>query len=101
MFSNHTLTPETETSTHYFWHHARNFRLDEPDLTDRFAEATKLAFGEDVIIIESQQDRMMRAPADKPIIDINADAGVLQARRMLDELIEAERLGTPARGAAE
>ncbi len=101
MFSNHTLTPETETSTHYFWHHARNFRLDEPDLTDKLAEATKLAFGEDVIIIESQQDRMMRAPADKPIIDINADAGVLQAWRMLDELIEAEQRGTPARGAAE
>lgn len=93
MFSNHTLTPETETSTHYFWHHARNFRLDEPDLTDRLAEATKTAFGEDVIIIESQQDRMNRAPADKPIVDINADAGVLQARRMLDEFIAAERRG--------
>jgi phenylpropionate dioxygenase-like ring-hydroxylating dioxygenase large terminal subunit len=101
MYSNHTLTPETETSTHYFWHHARNFRLNEPDLTDKLAEATKAAFGEDVIIIESQQDRMNRAPADKPIIDINADAGVLQARRMLDELIEAEQTETPHRGAAE
>ena len=91
MYSNHTLTPETKTSTHYFWHHARNFRLDEPDLTDKLATATKTAFGEDVGIIEAQQDRMNRAPADKPIIDINADAGVLQARRPLDGLIEAER----------
>ncbi|MBT5048264.1 MAG: aromatic ring-hydroxylating dioxygenase subunit alpha [Rhodospirillaceae bacterium] len=91
MYSNHTLTPETETSTHYFWHHARNFRLDEDDLTNRLATATKTAFGEDVIIIEMQQDRMDRAPANKPIIDINADAGVLQARRLLDERIEAEQ----------
>lgn len=91
MYSNHTLTPETEKSTHYFWHHARNFRLDEPDLTDKLATATKTAFGEDVIIIEMQQDRMDRAPADKPIVDINADAGVLQARRLLDGLIEAEQ----------
>ena len=29
MYSNHTITPETERSCHYFWHHARNFRLDE------------------------------------------------------------------------
>ncbi len=91
MFSNHTLTPETEKSTHYFWHHARNFRLDEPALTERLASATKTAFGEDVEIIEAQQNRMDRAPADKTIIDINADAGVLQARRLLDALIEAER----------
>ena len=100
MYSNHTLTPETESSTHYFWHHARNFRLDEPDLTDTLANATKTAFGEDVIIIEMQQDRMDRAPADKPIIDINADAGVLQARRLLDGLIEAEQADASL-GAAE
>jgi phenylpropionate dioxygenase-like ring-hydroxylating dioxygenase large terminal subunit len=90
MFSNHTLTPETESSTHYFWHHARNFRLDEPELTEKLAKATSTAFGEDVIIIETQQNRMERAGAQKPIIDINADAGVLQASRMLDALIEAE-----------
>ena len=100
MYSNHTLTPETETSTHYFWHHARNFRLDDTELTAKLATATTTAFGEDVIIIESQQDRMNRAPADKPIVDINADAGVLQARRMLDDLIEAEQAGTPTRGTA-
>jgi vanillate O-demethylase monooxygenase subunit len=91
MFSNHTLTPETETSTHYFWHHARNFRLDEPALTERLEAATSKAFGEDVAIIEAQQDRMARAPAGKPIVDINADAGVLQARRLLDRLIEQEQ----------
>mgnify|MGYP001976587342 FL=1 len=90
MFSNHTLTPETETSTHYFWHHARNFRLDEPDLTKKLAKATSNAFGEDVIIIETQQDRMERAGPQKSIIDINADSGVLQARRLLDGLIAGE-----------
>jgi phenylpropionate dioxygenase-like ring-hydroxylating dioxygenase large terminal subunit len=95
MFSNHTLTPETRTSTHYFWHHARNFRLDEPALTERLAKATSTAFGEDVGVVEAQQDRMTRAPADKPIIDINADAGVLQARRLLDRLIAEERAGAP------
>lgn len=95
MFSNHTLTPETATSTHYFWHHARNFRLDEPALTERLAKATSTAFGEDVAIIAAQQDRMSRAPAEKPIVDIAADAGVLQARRLLDRLIAEEQAGRP------
>ena len=90
MFSNHTLTPETKSSTHYFWHHARNFRLEERSLTERLAEATSTAFREDVEIIETQQDRMERIGPEKTTIDINADAGVLQARRMLDELIDRE-----------
>jgi len=87
MFSNHTITPETEKSSHYFWHHARNFRLDEPDLTETLAKAAGTAFYEDVGIIEAQQARMDAAKPDKPIIDINADAGVLQARRLLEALI--------------
>ena len=90
MFSNHSITPESATSSHYFWHHARNFRLDEPELTERLAAATRTAFGEDVVIIEGQQDRMDRASPDKPIVDIQADAGVLQGRRLLDAMIAAE-----------
>ena len=90
MFSNHTLTPETEKTTHYFWHHARNFRLEDDTLTEKLANSTGTAFAEDVIIIETQQDRMERLGSHKATVDINADAGVLQARRLLDGLIERE-----------
>jgi phenylpropionate dioxygenase-like ring-hydroxylating dioxygenase large terminal subunit len=95
MYSNHSVTPETATSCHYFWHHARNFRLDEPALTETLAGATRTAFGEDVVIIEGQQARLAAARPDKPVVDINADAGVLQARRVLDALIEAEKTAAP------
>ena len=90
LYSNHSITPESAGSAHYFWHHARNFRLGEAALTERLAAATRTAFGEDVVIIEAQQRRIDQAPPDKPIIDINADAGVLQGRRLLDALIAAE-----------
>jgi vanillate O-demethylase monooxygenase subunit len=63
------------------------------------AKATSTAFGEDVGVVEAQQDRMSRARPDKPIIDINADAGVLQARRLLDRLISEESMG--GRGKAQ
>jgi len=91
MFSNHSITPETATTSHYFWHHARDFRLEDAALTERLAEGTRTAFGEDVVIIEAQQRRMDAARPDKPIIDINADAGVMQGRRLLDEMIAEEQ----------
>ena len=91
MYSNHSVTPETQGSCHYFWHHARNFRLDELALTETLAEVTRTAFGEDVVIIEQQQRRLEAARPDRPAIDINADAGALQARRVLDALLVAER----------
>lgn len=93
MYSNHTITPETASSCHYFWHHARNFRLDDADLTGFLQQATSGAFFEDVAIIEAQQNSYDTAPADFRQIDINADAGVLQASRTLDRLIAAEAAG--------
>ena len=92
MFSNHSVTPETEKSSHYFWHHARDFRLDDRGLTQTLAQATKTAFYEDVEIIEAQQERINTARIDKPIIDINADAGVLRARRMLEGLLDSQKI---------
>ena len=90
MFSNHTLTPETETTCHYFWHHARDFKRDDAALTDYLRQATGEAFYEDVVIVEAQQKSLDSAPDDFTMIDINADAGVLQASRILDGLIAAE-----------
>ena len=90
VHSNHTITPETEKSCHYFWHHARNFRLDDAALTKILATAAGNAFGEDVIILAAQQRSIDTAPDGWSWIDINADAGVLQARRVVDGLVAAE-----------
>ncbi len=90
MYSNHTITPETARSCHYFWHHARNFRLDEPEVTEFLRAAASGAFYEDVVIIDAQQKSIDAMPADAPRIDINADFGVLQASRILDRLIAEE-----------
>lgn len=91
MFSNHSITPETESSCHYFWHHARDFNLGDDALTDFQKKAAGEAFSEDVVIIEAQQKSLDRAPGWEPACDITADAGVLQARRMLSALLDAER----------
>jgi len=88
-YSNHTLTPETDQSTHYFWHHARNFRMDDEALTDRLRQMFSSALQEDVVAIGAQQRAMNRRP-DAPEIDINSDNCSIQTRRLLESRITAE-----------
>ena len=88
-YSNHTLTPETETTTHYFWHQARNFRLDDEELTERLRAVFPKALYEDVVAISAQQTSI-EAVGDRPAIDISVDNGTLQARRLLDQRIVDE-----------
>ena len=93
------LTPETETSTHYFYGHTRNFRLGEEEVAEKFRTNFTQVFLEDKAVLEAQQ-AMMSSEPDAPRIDIGADAPGLQVRRLLRELIAAER-SDPASIAAE
>ena len=61
VYSNHTMTPETGTSTHYFWHHARNFRLDDAAFTEELRGMFSSALKEDVVAIEAQQKSLARS----------------------------------------
>jgi vanillate O-demethylase monooxygenase subunit len=88
-YSNHTLTPETETSTHYFWHHARNFRRGDEAFTEQLRSVFAAALREDVEVIAAQQQSL---DAGGPLVDINVDNGALQGRRLLEQKIAAEAL---------
>ena len=97
IYSNHSMTPETGRATHYFWHQARNFKRDDESVSAFFYKAFDTALGEDVATIEAQQ-RCIDALGHRPTVDINADAGVAAARRLLDRLIAGEgraRAGAP------
>lgn len=89
MWSTHLITPETETSTHYHWCYARNYKLDDEETTRLLKEGGHMTFMEDVDVLEIQQAAMLDRP-DAPAIDINIDNGPLQSRRILSELIEKE-----------
>ena len=98
MWSTHLITPETDVSTHYHWCYARNYRLNEPDVTELLRKGGALTFGEDVAAIEQQQQNLIRF-AGRPSIDINIDKAPLLARRIVADHIAAERGGS--RAAAE
>jgi vanillate O-demethylase monooxygenase subunit len=89
------ITPETATSCHYFFANARNFAHDDAKLSELLRKGTFEAFGEDKLVLEAQQKIIDLDPA-APQIDIDADAGGLQARRIVDRLLAEENAAQAA-----
>jgi vanillate O-demethylase monooxygenase subunit len=85
------ITPESFTSTHYFWAFARNFRLDEPAVTEFTRENVAHTFDEDKEMLEAQQQNI--GATDRPPfqVTLRADAGPTQGRRLLATMIVAEQ----------
>jgi phenylpropionate dioxygenase-like ring-hydroxylating dioxygenase large terminal subunit len=88
------ITPETETSTHYFFMQAHNFRLQDAVVTESIDQSQRAAFLEDKRILEAQQ-RMIDSTPESLMVAIVADAGLMQYRRLIKDLIEQERSPIP------
>ncbi|RJG06985.1 aromatic ring-hydroxylating dioxygenase subunit alpha [Noviherbaspirillum cavernae] len=84
----HGITPETETTSHYFWTIASNSHPDRPDMSELVYSQTEATFAEDKVVIEAQYQNMCRF-GDLPMIDIHVDAGANRARRIIDRLNKA------------
>ena len=84
------LTPETETSMWYFWGMARNFRPDDKGLTAQIREGQGKIFAEDLQMLESQQANHSKW-AGRDLLKLNIDAGGVQARKVIERLVAAER----------
>ena len=82
-------TPETATTTHHFYAHARLFRIDDPAMDEVFRTDFVRVFREDLAIMEAQQ-RMVDEMPDAPVVDINFDAPALTMRGLLEERIAAQ-----------
>ena len=93
------ITPETETSIHYFWGMARNFKPGDPALTTQIREGQGKIFAEDQQMLELQQENLLRYP-DRKLLMLNIDAGGVQSRKILDRLLAAERAPAAAQAVA-
>ena len=88
----HLLTPETESSTHYFWAFARNSKLHDETFSAHLRDSISKAFmAEDCPIIEWQQ-RYNALPGQAPMRrqTLPGDAGGARARRIVERLREVE-----------
>jgi phenylpropionate dioxygenase-like ring-hydroxylating dioxygenase large terminal subunit len=90
IWTNHLITPETETSSHYLYGYARNFALNDPGMSTLLSEGSRTTFLEDVDFLEAVQTHCRGGSIDG-LVDLNADAAQLQARHMLSRLISAEQ----------
>jgi phenylpropionate dioxygenase-like ring-hydroxylating dioxygenase large terminal subunit len=81
----HGVTPETDSSTHYFWTIATNPHPDKNDVTQLVVDQTAMTFEEDRLIINAQWQNQCRFPGRKQI-GIHVDAGPARARRIIESL---------------
>jgi vanillate O-demethylase monooxygenase subunit len=96
------VTPETETTSHYFWAQAQDFAGDDPTISELDFNLVHTAFQEDLAIIKGQQENIDLDP-DAFRLDLAADRAGVQAKRMVDRMIKAEQAGQagePARKSA-
>ena len=93
------ITPETETSIHYFWGMARNFKPQDSSLTTQIRDGQGKIFAEDQQMLELQQQNLLRYP-DRRLLMLNIDAGGVQSRKILDRLLAAERAPATAQAVA-
>jgi phenylpropionate dioxygenase-like ring-hydroxylating dioxygenase large terminal subunit len=90
IWSSHLITPETEHSSHYMFCFARDFGLDDNEMSKMLFEGSKATFMEDVEFLEAVQTNRVDGSLDG-LIHVTADAAQLQARRMLNAMIGAEQ----------
>lgn len=88
----HIMTPESATSTHYFYASTRDFAVEDAALNERFARARDRIFStEDKPMINAQQERMEGADFWdlKPIL-LRIDEGAIRVRRRIERMIAEE-----------
>lgn len=100
MCNLHAAIPETETTTHYFYRSVRNYGDERLDAM--FSEAADTIFSQDKPILEAQQ----RIVGNRDIFDhkpasFSGDLLTIEARRILQRLIESQSVGTPVNRVAE
>lgn len=84
------LTPETESSTHYFFAHAHNCHIDDPRVTEGVHANIITAFEEDRVMITAQQKNLEADPNFK-MVPLSIDNALSQFRWLVNKFIEQER----------
>lgn len=86
------ITPETNTSTNYYYAQCRNFALDDVEMGKFMLEANQAAFSEDVFAIEhiNKMQDLDQTP-DFYEVDFPADLPGVSMRRYLKKLSDTEQ----------
>ncbi len=89
------VTPETETSTHYFWSVARHFAVEDEATSKAMRDISSDAFDEDVAVLAAQQRSIDSDGANRPLGAFVCDAAGTAVRRVLARKLAEENSRTP------
>jgi vanillate O-demethylase monooxygenase subunit len=87
----HGITPETETTTHYFGFSTRNFRLDSEDLDTFQLNSDCMIRQQDVDAIEAVERTLEEAVERQRELLVRSDAPAVKVRRQIQALLQAEQ----------
>src|SRR5205085_875261 len=90
LHSCQTVTPETETTTHYFCQQSRRVEEGTHAVADALYKALLVAFEEDRAMITAQS-RAIDADPGAPMLPLAMDAAVVRFRKLVAETVAAER----------
>jgi vanillate O-demethylase monooxygenase subunit len=85
-----SFTPETESTTHYFWSTVRSWGLDDANVSKIYKDMTDLAFAEDARIVELQQELIDGDTSGTPLVSLAFDRAGLGARRIIKRKLDEE-----------
>jgi phenylpropionate dioxygenase-like ring-hydroxylating dioxygenase large terminal subunit len=88
------ITPETATTTHYFWGMARNFDIQDVGFTKRLKTQQGNVFAEDSAVLEAQQ-RSVDANPDMKLKAFSVDSGGVRARLIIERLLREQQNKVP------
>jgi len=93
----HFVTPETESTTHYFWIGGFNIAKSTPEFVEQYREISRAVFvDEDLAMIGDVEDNMQTDDllSLRPAI-LTVDTAALRARRIVARVIAAEQADDP------
>src|SRR5205807_1386125 len=85
------ITPETITSSHYFWGITRQFHMDDGALDEVIRDGIVRTFDQDKVVLEAQQRALGADPDNVAFpVSIRVDAGPIQGRKLLAGMMARE-----------
>jgi Vanillate O-demethylase oxygenase C-terminal domain len=86
----HALTPETRSTTHYFFAFARTFARSDEVLTNGLREGLRFVVAQDRSALEAVEENLQLLDQAPTEISCRSDAGAIRGRRLIEKLIAAE-----------
>ena len=85
-----TLTPETDTSTHYFFQQSHPSGVDDESIKQNIYDSLVEAFNEDRDMITAQF-KNLSADAEQQMMPLHFDTALVRFRKMLGQALQAEQ----------